>query len=63
MHKVPVDAEASKGALAFVDWAYRTGGGMALELDYIPLPEGVVERVREAWKSIKDPAGNLLFGG
>src|SRR5690242_4256395 len=34
MQKVPVDAEASKGALKFFDWAYKNGGKAAEELDY-----------------------------
>jgi phosphate transport system substrate-binding protein len=61
MHKVPVDLEASKGALKFFDWAYKNGDTMAEELDYIPLPDPVVELVHEDWKSIKDASGNPVF--
>ena len=61
MHQTPADPEASKQALAFFDWAYTRGDQMATELDYIPLPDSVVELVREEWKSIKDAAGKPLF--
>ncbi len=61
MHKVPTDPEASREALAFFDWAYQKGDQMAEELDYIPLPDSVVDLVHEAWRSIKDSAGKPLF--
>ena len=43
MQKIPVDLDASKGALKFFDWAYKNGDKAAEELDYIPLPDAVVE--------------------
>lgn len=61
MYKVPADLEASKGALKFFDWAYNNGDKMAEELDYIPMPDGVVELVREDWKTIKDSSGHPVF--
>ena len=61
MQKVPVDLEASKGALKFFDWAYKNGDKMAEELDYIPMPDKVVELVHESWKEIKDASGNPVF--
>jgi phosphate transport system substrate-binding protein len=61
MHKVPADLEASKGALKFFDWAYKNGDKMAEALDYIPMPDNVVELVHEDWKSIKDASGNPVF--
>ena len=38
-------------ALKFFDWAYKNGGKMAAELDYVPLPEGLIKQVRATWKS------------
>jgi phosphate transport system substrate-binding protein len=61
MHKAPADPDASREALAFFDWAYQKGDGMAEELDYIPLPGSVVDLVHEAWRSITDSAGKPLF--
>jgi phosphate transport system substrate-binding protein len=61
MHKDPADTEASKTALQFFDWAYAKGDKMAEELDYIPMPDGVVELVHGAWKDIKDSSGKPVF--
>ena len=36
--------------LKFFDWAYKTGGKQANELDYATLPKEVVEQVRAARK-------------
>ena len=50
----PDDAEAAAAALKFFDWAYANGGGMAKELDYIPMPDSVVAKVKSAvWSQIK----------
>ncbi len=61
MQQVPVSAEDSTIALKFFDWAYSKGDKMAEELDYIPMPDAVVELVHEAWKNIKDTAGKPVF--
>ena len=34
----PPDAAATGEALKFFDWAYKNGGKMAADLDYVPLP-------------------------
>jgi phosphate transport system substrate-binding protein len=51
MYKEPADAAASAEALKFFDWAYKNGGSMAAELDYVPLPEPLIKTVRLTWKS------------
>jgi phosphate transport system substrate-binding protein len=61
MHQAPQEPNASKQALDFFAWAYSSGDQMAVELDYIPLPDSVVELVYDEWKSIKDASGKPLF--
>ena len=61
MQQVPVSAGDSTVALKFFDWAYSKGDKMAEELDYIPMPDAVVELVHAAWKNIKDTAGKPVF--
>jgi phosphate transport system substrate-binding protein len=62
MHKTAADAEASKAALAFFDWAYANGDEMAEELDYVPMPESVVELAKKTWvEQIKSEGGEQLF--
>ena len=61
MHTVPQDAANSAAALKFFDWAYKNGAKMAEELDYIPMPDNVVELSRGEWAKIKDSAGKPIF--
>ena len=61
MHTVPQDAAGSAEALKFFDWAYKNGTKMAEELDYIPMPDNVVELSRGEWAKIKDSAGKPIF--
>ena len=62
MHKQPADAAKTKEALKFFDWAYKNGGAMAAELDYVAMPEAVVKQVQDAWrKQIKDGAGKSIW--
>jgi phosphate transport system substrate-binding protein len=51
VYGVPPDAAATAAALKFFDWAYKNGGKMAAELDYVPLPEPLVQQVRATWKT------------
>jgi phosphate transport system substrate-binding protein len=62
MHKTQRDAAKAKEVLKFFDWAYRNGDRMALELDYIPMPDDVVKLVQSEWKSrIKDAGGKVIW--
>jgi len=61
MHENPTDAAASGDALKFFGWAYKHGDKMAEELDYIPMPDNVVELVHAEWKKIKDSSGEPVF--
>ena len=48
--------------LRFFDWAYANGDSLALELDYVPIPDSVVQQVHAAWGSnVKDSAGKSLW--
>ncbi|MEN9492251.1 MAG: putative phosphate-binding periplasmic protein, partial [Pseudomonadota bacterium] len=48
-------------ALKFFDWAYKNGGKMALELDYVALPADTVKLINASWAQIKDAAGKPVF--
>ncbi|HVL72097.1 MAG TPA: phosphate ABC transporter substrate-binding protein PstS [Beijerinckiaceae bacterium] len=47
MHREPKDPKAAAEAVRFFDWAFKNGDKMALDLDYVPLPDKVVEQVRQ----------------
>jgi phosphate transport system substrate-binding protein len=51
VYGTPPDAAATNEALKFFDWAYKNGGKMAAELDYVPLPDALIKQVRATWKA------------
>jgi phosphate transport system substrate-binding protein len=51
LHANPPDPTATAAALKFFDWAFKNGGKMAAELDYVPLPESLIKQVRATWQS------------
>jgi phosphate transport system substrate-binding protein len=51
VYSTPPDAKATGDALKFFDWAYKNGGKMAADLDYVPLPDALIKQVRATWKS------------
>jgi phosphate transport system substrate-binding protein len=60
MHKTPEKPVNAASALKFFDWAYKSGDGMAAELEYVALPTPVKELVRKQWAQVKDNAGKAL---
>ena len=61
MHKTQKDPETAKRVLDFFTWAYQSGGKLADELSYIPMPASVVELIRQEWKAeIKGPDGKPI---
>lgn len=62
MHKVQADAAKAKEVLKFFDWAYKNGGAMATELEYVSMPAPVVKLVQDAWKAqLKDASGKAIY--
>jgi phosphate transport system substrate-binding protein len=63
MYKKPSDDKASAQALKFFAWAFDNGDSMALDLEYIPMPDNVVADVKEMWKSeIVGADGKPIYG-
>jgi len=62
VHKNQEKPAQGAEVLKFFDWAYKSGASMASELDYVPMPESVVNQIRTTWKnSIKDASGKGLY--
>ena len=60
--KNPTDATRSANVVKFFDWAYKNGGPIAEQLEYIPLPQAVQEAVRAAWKAqVRGPDGKAIY--
>ncbi|GAC1485531.1 MAG: phosphate ABC transporter substrate-binding protein PstS [Acetobacteraceae bacterium] len=47
----PKEPAREQLVLKWVNWAYDNGGQIARQLEYIPLPKAVQDRVRATWKS------------
>jgi phosphate transport system substrate-binding protein len=62
VHKSAEKPEQTTEVLKFFDWAYKNGDKLASDLDYVPLPDNVVEQIRATWaKDIKNSSGQALF--
>ena len=61
MHKEAKDPKASETALKFFAWAYKNGGDMATQLDYVPIPTGVVKLVEKTWSASITTAGKPVW--
>ena len=61
MHEKAEKPTASAEALEFFRWSFANGGEMALDLDYVPMPKSVVEKIEASWASIKDGSGKAVI--
>lgn len=53
MYKEPANKAESAEVLKFFDWAFKSGKGLATELDYVPLPDTLTKQIRErVWTQI-----------
>lgn len=53
MYRDPADKKQSEEVLKFFDWSFRNGKQLALELDYVPLPDTLTQQIRErVWSQI-----------
>ena len=58
LHSVQDKPDHGKETLKFFDWAFKNGTQAAQELDYITLPDAVVNEIRTQWRSkVKDVSG------
>jgi phosphate transport system substrate-binding protein len=61
MHKVQANPDNAKQVLKFFAWSYANGDQMASDLDYIPMPDAVVNLIQSNWKQIKDGSGSPVY--
>jgi phosphate transport system substrate-binding protein len=62
MYKKPEKMAESAEALKFFAWAYTKGDAMADSLDYVPMPQNVVNDIMKMWAAeIKDASGKPLY--
>jgi phosphate transport system substrate-binding protein len=61
VYKEPQDAAATGEALKFFDWAYKSGDKMAEDLDYVPMPDAVVDLIHKEWAGVIGTDGKPIF--
>jgi phosphate transport system substrate-binding protein len=62
MYKTQEKPGQAKEVLKFFDWAYEKGDKLAMELDYVPLPDSVVKMIQTQWKTqIRDSSGKAVY--
>ena len=62
MHRTQDKPENAREVLKFFDWAYAKGDQLAQELDYVPMPDGVVRLIQSNWKSqLRDSTGKPVY--
>lgn len=62
IYKQPENPDRVLAALEFYSWAFKKGGRMADELDYVAMPDEVIATIEKTWaKSIKDKSGSAIW--
>jgi phosphate transport system substrate-binding protein len=61
MHRQQDNPQQASATLKFFEWAYDKGDRMALDLEYVPLPDAVVATVRQTWAQMRDAGGQSVY--
>jgi phosphate transport system substrate-binding protein len=63
LYKKQADHDKAVAILKFFDWCYKKGQKQAEELDYVPMPEKVVDLVEKTWAAdLQSDEGSLWKG-
>jgi phosphate transport system substrate-binding protein len=61
IHKEQPDGAKARAMFRFFDWCYDHGDEMAVEKDYVPVPDNVVKMVRSTWRQEVTAAGQACY--
>jgi phosphate transport system substrate-binding protein len=62
LHRTAADPAKTLGVLSFFSWAFKNGKQMAVELDYVPMPESVVKLIEASWRAqVKAQGGQAIW--
>ena len=61
IHKVVDKPEQTKAVMKFFDYGYSKGGKLAEDLQYIPMPDSVVNTIRKEWASVTSTSGQPVW--
>jgi phosphate transport system substrate-binding protein len=55
MYKQPTNKATSAEVIKFFDYAFKEGGKMAIDLDYVPMPKATTDYIRKnVWSQIQN---------
>jgi len=63
IYKNQPNLDQARTMLTYFDWCYRKGGKLAQDLDYIPMPQNVVDLVEATWKKEVTSGGKPVWDG
>ena len=61
MHKDQLDAGKAQKIVEFFEWSYEKGDALAEDLDYIPMPQQVVDLVENLWEDSLTTNGKTII--
>ncbi len=62
MHTTQENPDKAKAALEFFAWCYANGQKLAEELDYVPIPQAIIDLVEKTWADqIKTQDGKMVY--
>jgi phosphate transport system substrate-binding protein len=61
MHVQQDKPQQAAASLKFFDWAFDKGDQMALELEYVPMPDAVVKVIQQNWAQMKAADGQPVY--
>ncbi len=61
LERSPSSTRATGEVLRFFDWALHQGGQIAHRLDYVPMPNAVVEQLPALWGTLRDSSGRPVW--
>lgn len=61
IYKDQPNLEKARTMLQYFDWCYRKGGALAEGLDYIPMPQSVVDLVEATWNKDVKSSGKSVW--
>jgi phosphate transport system substrate-binding protein len=61
MYKKQDKPDVAKAALGYFDFALKQDQQDALKIDYVPLPDSLVQQIEDSWKSIAAADGSPIW--
>lgn len=62
IYKTQAKPETGKAVVSFFNWAFDNGAKLASDLEYVPLPKEVTDKIKADWQAnLKTPEGQPLL--